>query len=99
MLERLIDLLDVDGAHGTQVLGHHQIGVDGAERPFVQGVEILTRGQTGPDHGVDLPRRQSLGHRGVRHDPPRPGFGREVALEGHPDHVGPGPDGEEDLGG
>ena len=31
-------------------------GIDGAERPFVQRVEVLTGGHAGPDHGIDLRR-------------------------------------------
>ena len=76
MLEGGVDLLDVDGAHRAQVLGHHQIGVERAERPLVQRVEVLACGQAGPDQGVDLPRRQAFGQGGVGHDPTRPGFRR-----------------------
>ena len=56
MRQGFVNLADIHRADGTEVLRHHEVRVDGAERPLVQGVEVLTCGHAGPDHGIDLGR-------------------------------------------
>jgi hypothetical protein len=62
-------------------------------------VQVLAGRQPGGDGGVDLGRRQALGQRTRRHDPPRPRLDGVVALEGHAHHVVAGSEVEQDLGG
>ena len=97
--QRVVDRRHVDRADGAEVLGHHQVGVEGGERVRLQVVEVLTGSDRRGDEVVDLARRQALGHRGGGDDPAVTGLVRGVALEGHPDHVVAGSDREQDLGG
>ena len=99
VLQRLVHFVDVDGAHGAQVLGHDQIGIEVAQRSLIEGVEVFARRHAGPDHGVDLRRRQAIGQGRGGDDPPTPRLGRKVTLEGHAGHVGARADGEQDLRG
>ena len=54
MCQCLVHLADIHRAHGAEVLRHHEVGIDAAERALVQGVEILAGGHAGPYHGIDL---------------------------------------------
>ena len=97
--QRVVDHRHVDRADRAQVLGHDQVGVEVGQRPGVQVVEVLPGRHPGAHRGVDLGRRQPLGQRAGRHDPPLAGLRRVVALEGHADDVVAGAEVEEDLGG
>ena len=59
-LQGVVDLADVDGAHGAQVLGDHQRRVEVGEGAPIEVVEVLAGGHPLLDHGVDLGRRQAL---------------------------------------
>ena len=85
--ERVVDPIQIDGAHRAEVLREHDVGVELGQRAFVEAVQVLARGDTRADDGVDLRRRQALGQRRRRHDPPAPRLGRVVALERHADEI------------
>ena len=99
MVERLLDLGHLDGAHRAQVLGDDDLRSQVSEGAGVQTVDVLPGVDPGPDLGVDLARAQPLGQGGIGDYPAGVGLGREVALEGDPDHRVTGAHGEEDLGG
>ena len=97
--QRVVDDRDVDGAHGAQVLGDHEVGVQVGERAAVEVVEVLAGGASGR-----APPRRSRPGRGPRAArwwtrSARAGLRRVVALEGHPDDVVARAEREEDLGG
>ena len=70
---------DVDGAHGTQVLGDDHRRVELGEGPPVEVVEVLAGGDALLDGGVDLARLNPVRQRRRRHDAPR----REPRADGH----------------
>ena len=54
MVERLIDVGDIDRAHRAQILSDDHIGVEVAQGALIEGVQVLTRRDAGPHLGVDL---------------------------------------------
>ena len=95
--EGVVDDRDVDRADGAQVLGDDEVGVQPGQRTLVEVVEVVAAPHRLHHEGVDLGRRQPLGHRARRDDAPGAGLLRVVALERHAHHVVTRPDREEDL--
>jgi uncharacterized protein YjbJ (UPF0337 family) len=88
VLQRVAHLPGRQRAHPAQVLGQDQVGRQFSQRPRVQRVEILTRGQPGPDVPVDVTRGHGLGIQAADHDRLLgSGGGRLIALEGDPGQV------------
>ncbi len=97
MVEGGFDGGDVDRAHRAEILGHDQVGGEVVQCAFVKVVEVLAGGEAGSDFRVDFGWAQTFGQGRGGDDTPRPGLGREVAFEGHSDHVVSRAEGEEDL--
>lgn len=96
--QRLVHDRHIDRAGRTQILGHHQVGVQLRQGLRLEAVEVLTPGQGNRDEVVDLTGGEALGHGRGGHDARGTGLGGRVARKGHPHHVRTGADPEEDLG-
>ena len=78
---RVVDRRDVDGAHGTEILGHDEVGFEIGEGAAIESVQVLASGHALLDDGIDAGGVETLGERRRRHDPLRTGGRRKVALE------------------
>ena len=97
--ERVVDDRDVHGTDSTEVLGHHELGVESGQGALVEVVEVLAGAHRGRHEGIDPGRVEPLGQRTGRDDPAFASLDGVVALEGHTDDLVAGADGEEDLRG
>ena len=98
--QRVVDDGDVDRAHGAEVLGDDEIGVEAGRARPRRGGRGPRRARIAADTKASISADvESLGQRAGRDDACASRASRRVvALEGHPDDVVTGADREEDLG-
>jgi hypothetical protein len=98
VVQGLVHVPGRERAHPAQVLGQDQVGRQRGQGPRVQRVQVLPRGQLGPDVPVDVTRGHGAGIQAADHDRLlRAGGRRLVALEGDSGQVIAQPERVDDL--